>query len=162
MKHVKLFEDFNPMMSPEEFGGEEDSSMDTRESFIVLTGDQGDGSYSLSHVNDVNEVDLLRMKFSGEDSVFDAIPYTGKNYVGSGFIGGGFVIKLTEYETPEEGFEAGDYPQFFSGKEEDQDKENSGGLGDGILWEVPPVGFTARGVWGGAFTTMSNREYFKI
>ena len=54
--------------------------MDTRESFIVLTGDQGNGSYSLSHVNSVEEVDLLRMKFSGEDSVFDAVPYTGNAY----------------------------------------------------------------------------------
>jgi hypothetical protein len=162
MKHVKLFEDFNPMMSPEEFGGEGDSSMDTRESFIVLTGDQGNGSYSLSHVNSVEEVDLLRMKFSGEDSVFDAIPYTGKNYVGSGFIGDGFDIKLTEYETPEEGFETGDYPQFFSRKEEDQDKENSSGLGDGILWEVPPVGFTEVALWGGSTEKIPNRKYFRM
>ena len=158
MKHVKLFEDFSYGLNNPYSRLDQDAS----ESFIVLTGNEGDAFYAISHIKNKGDINLLKMRFSGNEDVFDAIPYTGKNYVGSGFIGDGFDIKLTEYETPEEGFETGDYPQFFSRKEEDQDKENSSGLGDGILWEVPPVGFTEVALWGGSTEKIPNRKYFRM
>ena len=140
-----------------------DMDQEMNGSFIVLTGSQGDGSYALSHVKDVDDVNIIRQKFSEEDGdvVFDAIPYTGKNYVGSGF-DGGMEIKLTEYETPEEGIELGGYYQFLSGSEEDQDKQDLSGGGEGILWRVPAIGFTYDAQWGGTISEVSNEEYFNM
>jgi len=158
MKHVKLFEGFNSMMSP----GEGDYSMGTRKSFIVLTGSTSSGSFSVSHVNDPKEVNLLRNKFSGgEDGlVFNAIPYTGKNYVGSGFHDESLDITLKDYETAQEGIEYEGYSEMASRKDEDYYIEL--GDGDGIIWTVPPVGFTEHGQWGGNFKLIPNMEYFKM
>jgi hypothetical protein len=143
MKHVKLFEDFTSY---------ENSNLKASESFIVLTGNEGNAFYAISHIKNKEDINLLRMRFSGNEDVFDAIPYTGKNYVGSGY------STLTPYETADDGIRRGNYYEFYSDNQGDQNVEP--GEGEGILWGVPPVGFTIYADKGYA-TTITNDEYLK-
>lgn len=124
------------------------------ESFIVLTGNEGDAFYAISHIENEKDVNLLKMRFSGNDDVFDVIPYTGKNYVGSDYDDSGN-ITLREYRTAKEGLEYG-YYEFYSNNPGDQNDEL--GEGEGILWGVPSVGFTIYADKGYA-TTITNDRY---
>ena len=152
MKHVKLFEDFNFGLNNPYSRLDQDAS----ESFIVLTGNEGDAFYAISHIKNKGDINLLKMRFSGNEDVFDAIPYTGKNYVGSGYDNSGN-IKLREYKTSEEGLKDG-YYEFYSDNPGDQNVEP--GEGEGILWGVPSVGFTIYADKGYA-TTITNDKYLK-
>jgi hypothetical protein len=132
----------------------EGSAGDIIESFIVLTGNDGDAFYAISHTKNKGDINLLKMRFSGEEDVFDAIPYTGKNYVGSGYDNSGN-IKLKEYKTSEEGLKDG-YYEFYSDNQGDENVEP--GEGEGILWGVPSEGFTIYADKGYA-TTITNDKY---
>ena len=143
MKHVKLFEDFTSYKNP---------NLKASESFIVLTGNEGNAFYAISHIKNKEDINLLKMRFSGNEDVFDAIPYTGKNYVGSGY------STLTPYETADDGIRRGNYYEFYSDNQGDQNVEP--GEGEGILWGVPPVGFTIYADKGYA-TTITNDKYLK-
>jgi hypothetical protein len=142
MKHVKLFEDFGSS----NYGGNKNSSN------LVLTGNEGDGYFALSHIENEKDVNLLKMRFSGNDDVFDVIPYTGKNYVGSDYDDSGN-ITLREYRTAKEGLEYG-YYGFITA----DNIELGEGEGEGNLWSVPPVGFTIYADKGYA-TTITNDRY---
>ena len=152
MKHVKLFEDFSYGLNNPYSRLDQDAS----ESFIVLTGNEGDAFYAISHIKNKGDINLLKMRFSGNEDVFDAIPYTGKNYVGSGYDNSGN-IKLKEYKTSGEGLKDG-YYEFYSDNPGDQNVEP--GEGEGILWGVPSVGFTIYADKGYA-TTITNDKYLK-
>jgi hypothetical protein len=149
MKHIKIFEDFSGM----------GMNQGNAESFVVLTGNEGGSSYAVSHVKDKHELESLEMGFTRDgDDVFDVISYNGKNYVGSGFHSlPNYELKLTPYETAEEGITKGNYYEFYSDDNNEQMNQRTG-VGEGILFKVPPVGFTLYADKGYA-TLMSNREY---
>lgn len=162
MKHIKIFEEFsfglnNLYARPDQSGAYPRTIPSGEiESFIVLTGNEGDAFYAISHTKNKNILTALKMKFSGNDGVFDAIPYTGKNYVGSGYDNSGN-IKLKEYKTSEEGLKDG-YYEFYSDNQGDENVEP--GEGEGILWGVPSEGFTIYADKGYA-TTITNDKYLK-
>ena len=163
MKHIKIFEEFsfglnNLYARPDQSGAYPRTIPSSEiESFIVLTGNEGDAFYAISHTKNKNILTALKMKFSGNDDVFDAIPYTGKNYVGSGYDNSGN-IKLKEYKTSEEGLKDG-YYEFYSDNQGDENVEP--GEGEGILWGVPSEGFTIYADKGYA-TTITNDKYLKL
>ena len=150
MKHIKLFEDFSGM----------GMNQGNPESFVVLTGDEYGSSYAVSHIKDKSELESLKMIFSrhtdDNDGVFDAIPYTGKNYVGSSYNQSQSEIELTPYETAAAGISDGNYYEFYS--DDSADRDQLPGDGEGILWKVPPVGFTLY-VDKGSPRLMPNDEY---